>query len=288
MTPVVTVGLPVYNGERYLREALDSILSQTYADLEVLISDNASTDGTAAICRSYAEADRRVRYHRQASNIGIFANAAFTMENATGRYFMLAGDDDVYHEKFVAECLSVVDRDVTVGMVYPDFDYIGPDGARSPGGTRLRMTESDSRFTGLVKFLLRRSALPLMMGVYRREVAVGALPFCSRELAPMTGDVDNVFLVRALAQARAVAAPKARFSYRLKDRSSSFPPDWPASRAGQCLYILRHQRRVLRLMDASLREIVPDRATRLALRAVNLLGAVFFYAQYVLQRLTRG
>src|SRR4051794_15444571 len=69
-TPLVTIGLAVYNGERYLREALESLVGQTLRDVEIVICDNASDDATEAICREFAERDPRVRYHRNATNIG--------------------------------------------------------------------------------------------------------------------------------------------------------------------------------------------------------------------------
>ena len=72
--PRVSVGMPVYNSEAYLREAVDSILSQSFADFELIISDNASTDSTEEICRAYASQDRRVRYLRSSVNIGANGN----------------------------------------------------------------------------------------------------------------------------------------------------------------------------------------------------------------------
>ena len=72
-SPRVSIGMPVYNGAAFLKESLDSLLSQTYGDFELIISDNASTDETESICRSYAAGDPRVRYQRQEENRG--ANA---------------------------------------------------------------------------------------------------------------------------------------------------------------------------------------------------------------------
>ena len=74
--PPVTIGLPVYNGEKFLRQALDSLLGQTMGDFELIICDNASSDATGQICRAYARADRRVRYYRNATNIGAPRNLA--------------------------------------------------------------------------------------------------------------------------------------------------------------------------------------------------------------------
>jgi len=79
-TPRLTIGLPVYNGEKYLGEAIDALLGQSYEDFELIISDNASTDGTAEICQRSVQKDARVRYIRQPKNIGLAPN-----HNSNGR-----------------------------------------------------------------------------------------------------------------------------------------------------------------------------------------------------------
>jgi glycosyltransferase involved in cell wall biosynthesis len=85
--PRVSIGLPVFNGEKYLAEALDSILSQTYRDFKLIISDNASTDRTEQICREYAAKDRRIRYYRNEKNIGAPKNFNRVFELSSGKYF---------------------------------------------------------------------------------------------------------------------------------------------------------------------------------------------------------
>lgn len=92
--PVVSIGMPVYNGEKYIREALDSLLAQTFTDFELIISDNCSNDATENICREYALKDIRVKYIRQAENIGANANFKFLLENASSEFFMWAAHDD--------------------------------------------------------------------------------------------------------------------------------------------------------------------------------------------------
>jgi glycosyltransferase involved in cell wall biosynthesis len=92
--PRVSIGLPVHNGEMWLAESVDSILSQTFTDFELIICDNASTDGTEAICRHYAELDPRVRYVRNAENIGGMRNANLSFQLARGEYFRWAACDD--------------------------------------------------------------------------------------------------------------------------------------------------------------------------------------------------
>jgi glycosyltransferase involved in cell wall biosynthesis len=92
----VSIGLPVYNGERFLRNSLDSILAQTFTDFELIISDNASTDGTRTICEAYARQDRRIRYVRQVQTVPIMDNFVSVLELARGECFMWATHDDYY------------------------------------------------------------------------------------------------------------------------------------------------------------------------------------------------
>jgi glycosyltransferase involved in cell wall biosynthesis len=108
--PKVSIGLPVYNGARYLREALDSILAQTFRDFELIICDNASTDATAAICADYAARDPRIRYHRRSHNIGATANFNQTFELARGAYFKWAAHDDVLAPTWLEKCVAALDQ----------------------------------------------------------------------------------------------------------------------------------------------------------------------------------
>jgi glycosyltransferase involved in cell wall biosynthesis len=110
----VSVGLPVYNGEKYLSAALDSLLAQTFEDFELVISDNGSTDGTEAICREYAHRDPRVCYQRSPVNRGLAWNHNRVVRLARGEYFKWAGHDDVYHPDMLRRCVEVLDREPDV------------------------------------------------------------------------------------------------------------------------------------------------------------------------------
>jgi cellulose synthase/poly-beta-1,6-N-acetylglucosamine synthase-like glycosyltransferase len=103
--------MPVYNGEPYIRGALDSLLAQTCAAFELIISDNASTDATAAICRGYAERDPRICYTRQDSNRGPIANFEAVFRRASAPHFMWAAHDDRWDPRFVEHCLAALDQD---------------------------------------------------------------------------------------------------------------------------------------------------------------------------------
>jgi glycosyltransferase involved in cell wall biosynthesis len=99
--------MPVYNGEKFIREALDSLLAQTFTDFELIISDNASTDHTEAIYREYAARDPRVRYVRQGENRGAIANFQFVLDEAVGEYFMWAAADDVWDVRWIETLLQM-------------------------------------------------------------------------------------------------------------------------------------------------------------------------------------
>lgn len=99
--PRVSIGMPVYNGEPFLKDALDSLLGQSFRDFELILSDNASTDGTEVICRGYAARDQRIRYTRQPANLGAAANFKFVLDEARGKYFMWAACDDTRSPDFI-------------------------------------------------------------------------------------------------------------------------------------------------------------------------------------------
>lgn len=126
--PHVSIGLPVYNGENYLQEALDSLLEQTYTDFEIIISDNASTDRTAEICESFAVRDPRIRYFRNKENLGAGRNYNRVFELARGDYFKWAAHDDLCSPEFLEQCVAVLDRDPSVILCYPRSKGIDGDG----------------------------------------------------------------------------------------------------------------------------------------------------------------
>lgn len=106
--PLVTIGIPAYNRAGHLREALDSLLAQSYPNLEILVSDDASTDETPRVCQEYARKDRRIRFVRQSENLGIAGNHNFLLEEAKGEYFVWACDDDMRHPDFVRDLAKLL------------------------------------------------------------------------------------------------------------------------------------------------------------------------------------
>lgn len=110
--PKVSIGMPVYNGELYLREAIDSLLSQTFADFELIISDNASSDNTELICKEYASKDARIRYFRQLENRGPAVNFQIVLDQAIGEYFMWAAADDFWGSGFIRANCEFLDNNI--------------------------------------------------------------------------------------------------------------------------------------------------------------------------------
>ena len=108
--PKVTIGLPVYNGELSLSQSIDSVLKQSFTDFELIISDNASTDSTAEICKNFTQLDNRVVFIRHEKNRGPYWNFNFLLEKARGMYFVWLADDDYWHPDFLLENVNVLDN----------------------------------------------------------------------------------------------------------------------------------------------------------------------------------
>ncbi len=126
--PRITVGVPVYNGERYLARTLDSLLNQTVDDFVLLVGDNASTDGTAAIVQTYAARDPRVRHVRHPRNLGAAANYSRLCEMAETEFFRWSAADDCSEPRFLEACLEGLERDFEAVLVYPRIMMIDAEG----------------------------------------------------------------------------------------------------------------------------------------------------------------
>jgi glycosyltransferase involved in cell wall biosynthesis len=170
--PRVSIGLPVFNGENYLAAALDSIHDKTFGSFEVVICDNASTDGTEEICRRYAAHDRRVRYHRNEMNLGASANFNRTFELSIGTYFKWAAHDDLIAPTYLERCVAALDSEPDAALAQSIVRIIGETGEtrdlyhgnlQQAGGprasTRLGVLTLKPRGWREVFGLIRRSAL---------------------------------------------------------------------------------------------------------------------------------
>jgi len=174
--PRVSIGVPVYNGERFLEETLESLLGQTYTDFEVLISDNASTDSTPAICERYAATDSRVRYSRSETNLGADGNFRRVVGLAEAPYFKLANADDLCSSELLQSCVDVLDRDLGVVLCFGRtklIDAAGKDIRPYEDDLHLRSENVVERFARVISRIRMTNAL---QGVTRTAILKNLIP----------------------------------------------------------------------------------------------------------------
>jgi glycosyltransferase involved in cell wall biosynthesis len=166
----VTIGVPVYNGANYLERALSSLADQTYADIRVLISDNASTDDTEAIARSFASSDERFEYWRNDTNIGAVPNYDKVFYAATTPYFKWAAHDDWIEPRFVEACVEALDANPGASLAYTGARQVDENDVEilaEIAHTDITDPDPVARFREVVRN--ERLNLPIF-GLMRREV----------------------------------------------------------------------------------------------------------------------
>ena len=147
--PLVTIGVPVYNGATYLARSLEALLAQEYANTEIVISDNASTDSSFQIAQEYAKKDPRIRCFRNDLNVGSVANFNSLPGRAGGKYFMWAACHDLWRPSLVSRCVEVLERDPSVVLCIPGASFIDPQGRTLgpiPGGVDTRGLSRAARY----------------------------------------------------------------------------------------------------------------------------------------------
>jgi glycosyltransferase involved in cell wall biosynthesis len=120
----VSIGVPVFNGERFLARTLTSLLDQTLVDIEVVVSDNASTDGTREICADFARRDPRVRYVRQPVNVGAARNWNMVVHEAQGEFFKWSSASDIIPRQALERCVDVLRSDPETVLCYGRTQFI--------------------------------------------------------------------------------------------------------------------------------------------------------------------
>lgn len=169
-SPSLSIGMPVYNGEASLTHALDSILAQDYEDFELVISDNGSMDRTAEICRDYEAKDKRIRYYKNAINLGPLVNFQRVLTLSVGKYFMWAAHDDLWERDFVSKLIAVFQAHNDLALVCCDYDTIyNLTGSVEPHqGTVPQLSAEHSEFKNTVLMLKSPHSL-LFYGIYSSD-----------------------------------------------------------------------------------------------------------------------
>lgn len=212
--------MPVFNGEHLIRDALDSVLGQTFTDFELLISDNASTDRTETICREYAERDYRIRYMRHSENRGGAANFKFVLDEAKGEYFKWLAYDDYLDARFIEIIVGYLDRNRTVVSCVSDVRVIDGSPGNSVEIRHIDILREDKNWAEVIdEFLLSLSpyfcnnnAFYSVYGIHRRAIAkkiYDNMGFIARMISD-----EYPFLANMALQGRIVAIEPALWTYR--------------------------------------------------------------------------
>lgn len=172
--PRVTIGLPVFNGERYIRQTLDAVLGQTYSSFELLIGDNASTDATGEICAASAARDPRVRILRADRNQGAAWNYNRLVQEARGTYFKWMPHDDLIAPEFLAQCVEYLEAHPSVILCYPTtvpIDHRGDRLARDPeDALKVSGTQPAERLRQYIDSSFTNRQCNAVLGVIRTAV----------------------------------------------------------------------------------------------------------------------
>lgn len=209
---LVSIGLATYNGQSYLREALDSLLAQTYENFELVISDNASIDKTSQICEEYVLKDHRIKYIRQKSNIGSARNFDFLKENAKGEYFMWAADDDKWAPTFVEKCLAALDVDKKAIAAMTNLEYFDDLGRIKKEDPKLFFPFKRDLYERLKEFIFLKilnGKGNLTYGIWRRE-KIADCKFIDQSF------LEYVFIFRCLVKGYFVLVNEVLFYKRTK------------------------------------------------------------------------
>lgn len=217
--PRVSIAIPTYNCEKFIGQSIDSLLSQTFGDFELVISDNASTDGTEEICRRYAAADRRVRYVRRTDNIGGPGNFRYVFGLCTAEYHKWSTADDYWHPSFLQEAVAVLDRAPDVVLCYPRTQLISAEGEKIEDyGDNLELSDDSPRLR--MRELYRRIGLcNAHLGLIRRNAMLKTRLIASH----LASDVDFLGEMALLGKFRLL--PDVRFYRRFHAASSSWARD---------------------------------------------------------------
>lgn len=170
--PLVSIGMPVYNGAEFIQKALDSLLAQDYPNFEIIVSDNASIDKTQEICINYASKDERIKYYRNTQNLGAIPNFAKVLEAAQGKYFMWAAHDDLWERNFISVLVNHLMSNKNIVLAMAETQYRSSDGSLLPffpegKGFYIKKT-AESQLARLLR-VANHNYGNLIYGLYKRE-----------------------------------------------------------------------------------------------------------------------
>lgn len=213
--PVVSIGMPVYNAERYLRRALDALLCQDFTGFELIVSDNASEDATESICREYAARDRRIRYVRHPQNQGSLRNFTFVLEQACGHFFMWAAHDDIYAPTFISQCLTRLEQCPKAVACCTEVIFLDEDGNHRKDLVYENIDTDGMPIVERLLALLRRFNWYATYSLVKRDALIKTLPLP----AVFGGDVVSLMDLLLLGDIVKVREPLFYYTIPTHDKS---------------------------------------------------------------------
>ncbi len=163
------IGMPVYNGEKFLKTSVESLLSQTFTNFELIISDDFSKDSTKQICEEFAAKDDRIRYIRQPKNIGITENFNYLLQFATAPYFMWAAQDDLWEKAYIEKCILALQENPCAVFCSPKTIFISEDGETSAQYDFDFTTRGMGQVKRIMHYLKNTTLGSLFYGLIRRS-----------------------------------------------------------------------------------------------------------------------
>jgi len=213
---LVTIAVPVYNGERFLGQCLDSLLAQTYRDFVLLISDNASTDGTRQICERYVRRDSRVRYHRNLVNIGLYGNFNLLLRLVRTPYVKLASADDFWAPAMLADAMEEMQRDPALVLCHPRAVLVDEDGREIRRYEKSMQLMDDDPATRFKRVFTELGLVNQLMGVMRIDAVRAMRPLMKQPAA------DSVFVAELSLHGKILELPKYQYFRRFHEQCSSW------------------------------------------------------------------
>jgi glycosyltransferase involved in cell wall biosynthesis len=212
LSPLASIGLPVYNGEKYLREAIESLLAQDYGNFELIISDNASSDETFKICQEYQSTDHRIRLYKNDSNIGAVKNFNKVFKLSLGRYFMWAAHDDLWDKSYLSTCIAKLEANPTAVVCISEVQFIDAFGNKMDE-EHLGMATIGLDVVERVHMLMSRIFWYEIYGVIRPEYL--------RKTSLVQGKygADVILLMELLLVGDFIKIPEKMFTYRVQKKT---------------------------------------------------------------------
>jgi glycosyltransferase involved in cell wall biosynthesis len=233
-TPMVSIGLPVYNGENFVSDAIQCVLAQTYTDWELVISDNASTDRTLSICRGFSDKDRRIRVYANCRNMGVSLNHNRVFQLSCGQYFKWMAHDDLFGAEFIQTCVSELANDDRAVLAFPRMVHIDTTGRplrRQDGRLSVSGSTAESRVIELMQLEAEGPDIFwLQFGLIRRSALE------QTRLMDLYSGSDQVLLLELVLQGAFKQVDKELFFRREHPAASTLRRGWSAKERAVFVY----------------------------------------------------